>query len=220
MAQVFSTRAVLGLKLAAVLSVPLISGGAFAMRLLSGYRSALGTPIGEPVEQPIPFSHKHHVGDDGIDCRYCHASVETSAFAGMPSTQVCMNCHSVLFDKETMLAPVRSSWRNQSRIRWNRVYDLPDFVYFDHSAHVSNGVGCVTCHGRVDQMPLTWRVPTLDMQWCLDCHRSPAQHLRPRERITDMTWHPPADDGALGRQLMVDYQIDAASLVDCSLCHR
>src|SRR5919198_5756133 len=133
-------------------------------------RSPYVTQVGVPVEQPIPFSHKHHVSDDGIDCRYCHTTVETSAFAGMPATQTCMNCHSQIFSQSPTLAPVRDSFQTGKPIRWNRVYTLPDFVYFDHSIHVQKGVGCSTCHGQVDQMPLTWKAQSLQMSWCLECH--------------------------------------------------
>src|SRR3569623_484056 len=131
-------------------------------------------PVNEPyaaVNQPIPFSHKHHVSDDGIDCRYCHTSVEKSAFAGLPSTQICLTCHSQLFRDAPMLAPLHASALSNTPIRWNRVHDLPDFVYFDHSIHVNKGVACIECHGRVDQMPVIWRTASLDMQWCLECHR-------------------------------------------------
>src|SRR5438045_2642178 len=128
--------------------------------------------------QPVQFSHKHHVGDDGIDCRYCHASVETSAFAGIPSTDTCMTCHSKIFSDAPMLAPVRDSLASGRPLRWNRVHDLPDFVYFNHSIHVNKGIGCSTCHGRVDRMPITWKVETLYMRWCIDCHEQPEKFIR------------------------------------------
>jgi hypothetical protein len=137
-------------------------------------------------EQPVPFSHQHHVGDAGIDCRYCHTSVETAASAGVPGAGICMNCHSHLFRDAPMLAPVRTSFRTGQPIAWMRVHDVPDFAKFDHSIHVAKGVGCIECHGRVDEMPLMWREHSLQMQWCLDCHRHAAEHIRPREFVFDM----------------------------------
>lgn len=174
----------------------------------------------QPVDQPVPFSHKHHVGEIGIDCRYCHGSVEDSSFAGLPPTHTCMTCHSRLFDTVPMLEPVRLSLAEDRPLRWRRVHDLPDFVFFDHSAHVRQGVGCVTCHGRVDRMPLTFRVEPLTMRWCLDCHREPWPHLRPREQVFAMDWAPPEDRLALGRRLADAYGIHTERLTDCSVCHR
>jgi hypothetical protein len=181
-------------------------------------RSPYVTQVGVPVEQPIPFSHKHHVADDGIDCRYCHTTVETSAFAGMPATQTCMNCHSQIFSQSPTLAPVRDSFQTGKPIRWNRVYTLPDFVYFDHSIHVQKGVGCSTCHGQVDQMPLTWKAQSLQMGWCLECHQDPAHFVRPREEVFNMAWQPPANQDELGRQLVAAYHVQ--SKISCSTCHR
>jgi hypothetical protein len=176
---------------------------------------------GEPVEQPVPFSHKHHVSDNGIDCRYCHYSVEQSSFAGIPSTEVCMTCHSHIYAEAKVLAPVRESFRFNRPISWNRVHDLPDFVYFNHSIHVHKGIGCVSCHGRVDRMPLTWKGASLTMQWCLDCHREPAERMRPRSHVFDMSWRPPKSQLALGRQLVKKYDIKSPEqLTDCSTCHR
>ena len=143
-------------------------------------------------EQPVPFSHKHHVGDDGIDCRYCHTSVETSSFAGLPPTETCMSCHSQIWANAELLEPVRASFRTGKSIAWTRVHDLPDFVYFNHSIHVNKGIGCSTCHGRVDQMPLTYKVNTLYMQWCVECHRNPAQYVRPRDQVFNIAYQYPA----------------------------
>jgi len=182
-------------------------------------RSSYATGVGVPVAQPIMFSHKHHVADDGIDCRYCHTSVENSAFAGIPGTDVCMNCHRQIWNESSMLAPVRESYQSGVPIVWNRVHDLPDFVYFNHSIHVAKGVGCETCHGRVDQMPLIRRVNTLQMSWCLECHRNPERHVRPREEVVTMGWQPPGGDQlALGRRLVREYHIEQKT--DCSTCHR
>ena len=146
-----------------------------------------------PREQPVPFSHEHHVGVLGIDCRYCHTTVETSSFAGFPTTQVCMNCHSQIWNTSPTLEPVRASFRTGESIRWTRVNDLPDYVYFNHSIHINKGVGCESCHGRVDRMPLTWQENSLQMEWCLDCHRHTERHLRPREFITTMGYQPAGD---------------------------
>jgi len=183
--------------------------------------SSYMTGIGAPRIQPVPFSHKHHVADAGVDCRYCHTSVEESAFAGIPPTKTCMNCHSQLWADSPILEPVRESWRTGRSIEWVRVHNLADFVYFNHSIHVRKGVGCVTCHGRVDQMPLMWKVNTLYMQWCLECHRAPERFVRPREYVFSMDWRPAEDQISLGRRLVKEYKIqNAAHLTSCSTCHR
>jgi hypothetical protein len=181
-------------------------------------RSSYVTRANEFVEQPIQFSHLHHVKDDGIDCRYCHTSVESSAFAGIPPTKTCMNCHSQLFNTAPILEPVRASFRNDTPIRWVRVHDLPDFVYFNHSIHVKKGVGCETCHGRVDEMPLMRQQNTLQMQWCLDCHRAPEQFVRPRSEITTMGYQPATPQAVLGPELVKAYDIRPNT--NCSTCHR
>ena len=170
------------------------------------------------VEQPLQFSHMHHVTDDGIDCRYCHTSVETSSFAGIPPTKTCMNCHSVLFANAAFLEPVRASFRDNRPLHWVRVHDLPDFVYFNHSIHIKKGVGCETCHGRIDQMPLTYQQNSLLMEWCVDCHRNPAPNLRPRAEITTMGYRPAKDQAELGRELMKAYNVHPS--ISCSTCHR
>jgi hypothetical protein len=181
-------------------------------------RSSYLTREGVVREQPIPFSHKHHVSGLGIDCRYCHTSVEESAFAGLPSTKTCMTCHAQIWATSPMLEPIRASFRNDLPVAWTRVNDLPDFVYFDHSIHVKKGVGCVTCHGRVDQMPLIWQAASLQMEWCLECHRAPERFVRPRQHVFSMSWEAPADQVALGEQLVREYHI--ASRTSCSVCHR
>lgn len=197
-----------------------------AVFFIAGFFGLLGVFVRSPYvtgediarEQPVPFSHKHHVTDDGIDCRYCHTTVETSGFAGIPSTAICMNCHSQLYTDSPMLAPVRASYQSGQPIPWVRVHNLPDYVYFEHSIHVSKGVGCSTCHGQVDQMPLTWQTQTLYMEWCLQCHRNPAQYVRPREEVFNMAWQPPANQAALGAELVKQYHIE--SKTSCSTCHR
>src|SRR5918994_661588 len=153
-------------------------------------RSSYVTRAHEFVEQPVQFSHRHHVKDDGIDCRYCHTSVETSSFAGIPPTQTCMNCHSQIWSQSPVLEPVRQSFQSGQPLEWNRVHVLGDFVYFDHSIHVQKGIGCATCHGQVDQMPLTWKAESMQMSWCLECHRNPERYIRPREEVFNMDWKP------------------------------
>jgi cytochrome c7-like protein len=181
-------------------------------------RSSYVTDVGVARSQPVQFSHKHHVSDDGIDCRYCHTSVEESSFAGIPSTKICMNCHTQIWAESPILAPVRESFRTGKSLEWTRVNNLPGFVYFDHSIHVHKGVGCVTCHGRVDQMPLMWREHTLYMEWCLECHRNPERFVRPREQVFSMDWQPPSDQIAFGEKLVQEYKIER--LTSCSVCHR
>jgi hypothetical protein len=172
-------------------------------------------------EQPIQFSHKHHVGDDGIDCRYCHTGVETSATAGLPPTKTCMNCHSVLFSNVGYLEPVRESYRTDKSIEWVRVHRLADFVYFNHSIHINKGVGCSTCHGQVNQMPLMFQASTLQMDWCVGCHRDPQAVLRPREEIFNMDWKAPANQAEIGEKLAAEYKLRTENeLTSCSTCHR
>jgi hypothetical protein len=172
-------------------------------------------------EQPIQFSHKHHVGDDGIDCRYCHTGVETSATAGLPPTKTCMNCHSVLFSNVGYLEPVRESYRTDKSIEWVRVHRLADFVYFNHSIHINKGVGCSTCHGQVNQMPLMFQASTLQMDWCVGCHRDPQAVLRPREEIFNMDWKAPANQAEIGKKLAAEYKLRTENeLTSCSTCHR
>jgi hypothetical protein len=181
-------------------------------------RSPYVTQVGVARQQPVPFSHKHHVAGMGIHCVYCHTTVEESSFAGIPPTETCMGCHSQIWADSPVLEPVRASFRTGQSIEWVRVHDLPGFVYFDHSIHVKKGFGCETCHGRVDQMPLMWRVQTLHMEWCLDCHRNPARNIRPRDQIFTMGWTPPEDQMTLGARLVNEYK--ARSLTDCNVCHR
>jgi hypothetical protein len=172
-------------------------------------------------EQPVPFSHEHHVSGIGIDCRYCHTTVERTAFAGIPPTEICMNCHKQVWSTSPILEPVRASLRDNRPIVWIRVNNVPDFVYFDHSIHIHKGVGCETCHGRVDQMPLMYKAQSLHMEWCLDCHRSPEKYLRPREEVFTMGWQPPIPQEQLGRELVQQYAVDSHwKLTNCSICHR
>lgn len=200
----------------------LIGAGGFVFAsLFFGYhivRSQFETLQDVPREQPVPFSHKHHVGDLGIDCRYCHVSVEESGFAGIPPTETCMHCHSQLWAASPALAPVRDSYRTGRSIQWTKVYELPDFVYFNHSVHVTHGIGCASCHGQVNEMPLTWQAPKLTMSWCLECHRHPERYIRPQSEIYNMNYKYPADQATLGSALVRQYHIQ--SLTSCSYCHR
>jgi hypothetical protein len=197
-------------------------------------RSPWMTDVHVAREQPIQFSHERHVAGNGIDCRYCHTSVEDSSFAGIPPTKTCMNCHSQLWTDSPMLEPVRESFRTDTSLRWTRVNDLPDYVYFSHQIHVNKGVGCDTCHGPVDRMPLMFQAHSLQMEWCLDCHRAPDKYVRPRSEVFNMRYEPPSSEKAvqvagqsytdqrvLGKALIKQYGIRSANdLVSCSTCHR
>ena len=181
-------------------------------------RGSYITDVAVVKSQPVPFSHKHHVTDDGIDCRYCHTTVETSSFAGLPATEICMSCHSQIWTNAAILEPVRASFRTGESLSWTRVHDLPEFVYFNHSIHINKGIGCATCHGRVDQMPLMYKVNTLYMNWCVECHREPWKYVRPREQVFNMAYEPPANQEEFGKRLVKEYKIQ--SLTDCWTCHR
>jgi hypothetical protein len=182
------------------------------------HRSPWMTEAHVAREQPIQFSHERHVGGNGIDCRYCHTSVEESGFAGIPPTKTCMNCHAELFANSPFLAPVRESFESGRSIEWTRVHDLPDFVFFDHSIHVNKGVGCTTCHGPVNRMPLMAQEQSLQMEWCLDCHRRPEEFVRPRSEVFNVNWVRPANQTEVGRRLVEEYQIQ--QLTSCSTCHQ
>ena len=181
-------------------------------------RSDFVTAANTFVDQPVQFSHQHHVGGIGIDCRYCHNSVEVAATASIPPTKTCINRHSQIWSTSPYLEPVRASFRDDKPLQWTRVHDLPDFVYFNHSIHVKKGVGCETCHGRVDNMPLMRQQSSLQMEWCLDCHRNPAQYVRPRSEVFTMGYMPAVAQAELGPQLVAEYKIN--SLTNCSVCHR
>jgi hypothetical protein len=203
-----------------------IFGAVFFIAGLAGIgllwvRSPYATGVGVVQPQPVQFSHEHHVRGLGIDCRYCHTAVEESANAGLPPTHTYMSCHSQIWNDSPALEPVRESYRTGVPIAWTRVHDLPDHVYFNHSIHIHQGVGCVTCHGRVDEMPLMWKAQPMTMEWCLDCHRQPEQHLRPREFVFDLDWTPAEDQRTLGRRLIEEYHIPAGQrLTECYICHR
>ena len=219
MSQIFNRHANIysRLSILAVVGFAVLLGVLVTMLSVSGYT----TNQDDFVEQPIQFSHLHHVGGEGIDCRYCHTSVEESAFANIPPTKTCMNCHSQIWTNAPILEPVRASFRDDKPLHWTRVHDLPDFVYFNHSIHVKKGVGCATCHGRIDQMPLVYQKATLQMSWCLDCHRNPQNYVRPRDQVFNMAWERPADDPDLGARLVKEYKIAGPQqLTNCSTCHR
>lgn len=221
MSQIFRSSAdtVLRLGLAALIFVPL-AGVALTMILV---RSGYATGQDRIPEQPVPFSHAHHAAEIGIDCRYCHAGVETSAFAGIPPTSTCMTCHSQLWTEAEMLAPVRESYATGERLNWNRVNELPDYVYFDHSIHVAKGVACTTCHGAVGNMKLTRQEAPLTMGWCLDCHRDPVPNLSPPSAIFSPFPEEKSVAGSAAEDIhafLSDRDVSAEGLTDCSVCHR
>jgi hypothetical protein len=182
------------------------------------YGSPRYTDVGYRPHQPVPYSHKLHVGELGLDCRYCHVSVEVSPVANVPPTRTCMNCHKLVARDSEKLAPIRESEASGFPMRWIRVHHLPDYAYFNHAAHVRAGVGCVTCHGRIDEMEEVMQVQPMSMGWCLDCHRNPAPNLRPRDQVTNMRWSPPDDQLELAAVLIAENGIRPP--VDCSGCHR
>jgi hypothetical protein len=216
MAQIFhrSTNTISRLSIYGALF--LAAAGVYALYVLSG--SPYVTDANEAKDQPVPFSHRHHAAELGIDCRYCHTAVENSSDAGMPPTRTCMTCHSQIWVGSPMLEPVRSSYRDDKSIQWSRVNAVPDFVYFNHSIHIAKGVGCTTCHGPMGEMPLTWRANSLLMGWCLDCHRAPENFVRPRDQVFNVNYQPPSNQHDMGRILVKDYKIK--SLTNCTTCHR
>lgn len=182
--------------------------------------SPVMTQVGVAKAQPVPFSHEQHVGGLGLDCRYCHSFVEVSNTATIPPTETCMGCHGEVAAGSSALAPVRASAEEGQPLAWIRVHDLADYVYFNHAIHVQQGVGCETCHGRIDQMPVVAKAESLQMSWCLECHRSPELYVRPQEAVFTMGWEAPADQATLGAQLVAEYGIQVDHLTDCSVCHR
>jgi ferredoxin len=221
MSQVFGPSANTIAKVSLVALVFLVAGGLGALDLI--HRSPYVRYTKVPLTQDVPFSHKHHTSL-GIDCRYCHTSVEDSHFANVPPTRICMNCHNEIWKDSDMLEPVRESWRTGEPLVWNRVNDLPDFVYFNHSIHIDRGIGCNTCHGRIDKMPLTWREEPLFMKWCLDCHRAPEKFIRPPDEVFNMAWEWPkgTSQDKEGPKLVEAAGIDQSNhrLTDCWICHR
>lgn len=219
MAQIFTPQADSIFRLSIAGAVVVIVGAFVAAEAIAHSDYVTGYDLVQP--QPVPFSHKHHAGELGIDCRFCHASVERAANAGMPSTHVCMTCHSQVWTSAAMLAPVRDSMASDQPIFWHRVYGLAEYVYFDHSVHIHNGIGCSTCHGDLDRMQMTRNATGFSMDFCMNCHTAPWRNLRPKNRLWDMQWRPPANQATLGRQLIKQYHIDLSGrLTDCSTCHR
>lgn len=205
------------LSAALLLSLPAAAIGGLMLYV----RSPLSTFQDRPVEQPIEFDHRHHVGDENIDCRYCHHTVEEGPSAGIPSTTICVSCHAQVWNKSPYLAEVREKFFTDQAIPWIRVHNLPEYVYFNHAIHVNKGVGCVTCHGRVDQMAAIYQESPLTMGWCLDCHRNPGPNLRPVEFMTSMTWAPPTDAAQREAQIAeLTKRYDVHARVSCETCHR
>ena len=214
MAQIFH-RSTNTLSRVTIFGAVFIAG--FVLWVIGGIvRSPFATGQGIHLEQPVPFSHEHHVSGLGIDCRYCHTAVETSPFAGIPPTATCMNCHAQIWTNASMLEPVRASYATNTPLRWQRVHRLPDYVHFNHSIHVAKGIGCSSCHGRIDKMPLTYQYAPLTMQWCLECHRNPAKYVRPKDQVFNMAYVP-VNQETLGPQLVRAYHIQ--SYTSCSTCH-
>ena len=195
-------------------------GGILTVGFVWYYFSPRYTDVGYMPDQPVPYSHTLHAGELGLDCRYCHNTVETAAHAAVPPTQTCMNCHAKIRTESPKLAAVRESYASGTSVEWIRVHDLPDYVYFNHSAHVTRGVACVECHGRVDKMEVVYQAEPLSMGWCLDCHRKPEPRLRPREFVTVMDWEPPEGETreSLGAKIRQEYGLNPSE--DCSTCHR
>ena len=207
----------------AFLKWAVVGGGVFLVlfaTVLTVYARTSNNRVGVPIEQPVPFQHNLHAGQLGIDCRYCHTSVEESSFANIPPTETCMTCHSMVRVGSPQLEPVFASWETGARLAWNRVHDLPDFVFFNHSAHLNAGVGCSDCHGRVDQMAEVWKAEPMTMGWCLECHRAPEDYIRPRSEVVNLGYQRPDNQLALGRELVEAYHINTEKLPQCSTCHR
>ena len=218
--QIFSPSADTWLRVVLVGGLVVVAGaGAAGAGLV---RNPFITQVGWVQDQPVPFSHRHHAGELGIDCRYCHTGAETRADAGLPPTHTCMTCHSQLWTDAPALAPVRQSYATGQPLVWNRVAQLPDYVYFDHHVHVANGVACVECHGRIDQMPLTWRAEPFTMDFCVDCHTHPAKAFRPPAMVTRMDWSGVDKDvlRQYGIRIAAHKGVDPTRLTNCETCHR
>jgi hypothetical protein len=220
MSQIFRPRhnAVAKVSIVGIVLALVVGGGvAWTVR-----ESSYNTGKDVILEQPVPFSHKHHAKELGIDCRYCHSFVEKAAYAGMPPTHTCMTCHSQIWTGASLLKPVRDSYRERKPIQWNQVYRLPDFVYFNHGIHVQKGIGCTSCHAQIDRMPLTWKSRTFWMKDCLSCHREPEKYIRPKDQVFNLDW-PAENRGSLleqGRRLVREYNVPRHRLTNCVVCHR
>jgi hypothetical protein len=201
-----------------VSAVAVVGGILYLTVLVTATFHPRNSAIGYSPEQPVPYSHALHVGELGMDCRYCHNTVEHSAHASVPSAEVCMNCHKSIHPESAKLLPIRESFASGKVVPWVKVHDLADYAYFDHSVHVNAGVGCVSCHGRIDRMEVVYQQEKLTMSWCLDCHRNPEPHLRPRDEVTNMAWVPDEDPSVLGSRLREIHGINPNT--DCTTCHR
>ncbi|TXN69256.1 cytochrome c3 family protein [Methylobacterium sp. WL6] len=219
MAQLFSPGADAIYRLALLTGVACLAG--IPIVAAGIVRSDYVTGVGVAPAQPVPFSHKHHSGELGVDCRYCHTTVETQATAGIPPTHTCMTCHSQIWTGSDMLKPVRDSFARDEPLQWVRLNKLPSYVYYNHSVHVTKGIGCSTCHGDVTSMQMTYRANAFEMQFCLDCHRDPAKYVRPQEQVWNMTWKPPDNQATLGPELVAKNHIRGGErLTECAICHR
>jgi hypothetical protein len=205
-------------KLVLILPILVTLGGLYVVVLVIYAAAPQTTDVGYQPKQPVPYSHALHVGRLGLDCRYCHSTVEYAAHAALPPTQTCMNCHKSIRAESPKLLPVRESYATGKSIEWIRVHDLPNFVYFNHSAHVRRGVGCVSCHGRIDKMDVVYQAKPLNMGWCLDCHRHPESSLRPLDKVTAMDWTPPEDPAVFGQRIRLQEDLNPST--DCWTCHR
>ncbi|MCX5659451.1 MAG: cytochrome c3 family protein [Planctomycetota bacterium] len=207
-----------------LLLLALAGGAVYIPTVMYFGMSPTNTDVGYAPKQPVPYSHALHAGQLGLDCRYCHTTVEKAAFAAVPPTQTCMNCHTNIKTESPLLAPIRDSQQTGKSVPWKKIHDLPDYAYFNHSIHVNKGVGCVTCHGRVDKMEVVRQVQPLSMGWCLECHRAPEKNLRPRDKVTDMTWTPAemnTTQEVLGPELKKAYNVhNATYMTSCYTCHR
>ena len=218
-AQIFSRNANAAVRVSIIGIGALLFGIVAAM--VGVYLSPWMTDQGIAKPQPVPFSHKHHVDQLKIDCRYCHATVERAAYAGYPATETCMSCHSQIWTNSPLLEPVRESYRTGEPVVWNAIYDLPDFVFFNHSVHVAKGIGCSSCHGRIDQQHLAAKAQPLYMGWCLSCHRSPEDNVRPRDQVYNMGYDPLSLPLETRQQLVAEYKIPTdGRLTNCAVCHR
>lgn len=204
----------------APLAILLVVGvlGAGATGFIWYYGSPWYTDVGYRPTQPVPFSHKLHAGDLGMDCRYCHSQVEQSSHANIPAATTCMNCHGIILKDSPKLLPIREAVATGKPVQWNRVHKLPDYAYFDHSAHLRAGVSCFSCHGNVPQEEIIMQKEPLSMSWCLDCHRNPTPNLRPSDQVTNFKWTPPADFANMAQQIKNDKKLNPPT--DCSGCHR
>ena len=215
MAQIFDRSSNSLARISLVLSGIIVISLGVALNYLQ--RSPWVTRQGQRADQPVPFSHKHHVQGLGLQCQYCHTSVEKSGYAGIPPTKTCINCHAQIWTNADLLAPIRNSWATGQSVVWTKVHDLPDFVYFDHSIHVNKGIGCSSCHGRVDEMPLMYQENTLQREWCLSCHRNPAKNLRPTSQIYQMAWQGPSSLNPVWCAAQDQPGVPTAQTVDCTL---